>query len=388
MAIHCSADLAVGGEVEDHLIEVLEGAPPVASDDAYSVNEDEVLVVPAQGVLTNDVDTDSANITVRDEDPFTPGVQPLVAPSHGTLVLNADGSFTYTPDFDFFGEDTFVYNATDPRLPAVAPATVTITVNPVNDRPTAVDDEITILEDETIVRPGSDFTVNDFKGIFGNPSQTNELGQTLEIVNAVILQPDPGVFGGSVSVVNNELTYTPPAHYNNEISGPVLIALTIRDGGVAGGDANPLEDTATLTINLTAVNDAPEFTMPATESTVEDGGLITVTNFLTDIRPGPVQATDEATGPAINTEDQQVSFTVTALDPTLFAVQPSITPTTDANPGTLTYELAADVNLTGPYFPEILVEVIAVDTGADGGANNDVNSTLARTFTILPSVGQ
>ncbi len=376
--------LGIGGEVEDHRIEVVSGQPPVAADDNYTVAEDEFIDIAAPGVLANDTDADSPAITVLDQNPLTPEIDPVQNVAHGTLVLNADGSFTYTPDPDFFGTDVFVYNASDARLQSAVPATVTITVTPVNDRPTASDDEITVLEDALVVRPGGDFTSNDFKGVFGTPSQTNELGQDLTVVNAVILHPDPAVYGGSVSVVNNEITYTPPAHYNNQIDGPALVELTIRDSGVAGADAMPLEHSSTLTINLTAVNDAPEFTMPATTGTSEDSGDVVVDNFLTDLRPGPTQATDEATGPALAFEDQQTSYTVTALDPTLFAVQPAIAGTADANPGQLTYTLAADVNTITP-FPEILVEVVAVDTGATGGANMDVNTSAPQTFTILPT---
>ncbi|GIX00190.1 MAG: hypothetical protein KatS3mg111_3522 [Pirellulaceae bacterium] len=383
--------IGIGGEVEDHLIEIVAGLPPVAVDDAYSVLEDSVLTVSAPGVLANDTDSDSASISVRDEDPFTAGIQPVKAPEHGTLDLQSDGSFVYTPDFDFFGTDSFVYYAIDNRLKSAVPATVVITVEPVNDSPTAIDDEITILEDETIVRPGSDFTANDFKGIFGNPSQINELGQTLTVINAVILGPAAAVSGGSVSVVNDTLTFTPPAHYNSHIDGPVLIELTIQDGGVAGGDANPLTDTSTLTIHITEVNDAPQFTMPSeldmtlAPTIVEDAGLVTVNNFLTDIRPGPVEATDEGTGPALIFEDQQVSFQVTALDPSQFVTLPSITGTTDPlGAGHLTFELVPQLNRVTPFAP-ILVEVVAVDTGLDGTPKGDVNKSAPVTFTILPA---
>ncbi|HBE66520.1 MAG TPA: hypothetical protein DDW52_00090, partial [Planctomycetaceae bacterium] len=378
------AGLGIGGEVEDHRIEVVSGQPPVAVDDEYSVLEDESLTVAAPGILANDTDADSPLITVLDQNPLTPEIDPVQGVAHGTLVLASDGSFSYTPDPDYFGIDTFVYNATDARLQSAVPATVTINVLPVNDQPTGIDDEIDVLEDELIVRPGSDFTANDLKGVQGTPSETNELGQDLTVVGAVILHPDPAVYGGSVSVVDDEITYTPPAHYNNQIDGPALIELTIRDSGVAGADAMPLESTSTLTINLAAVNDAPEFTMPATTGTDEDAGAVVVDNFITDIMPGPTEGTDEATGPANAFEDQQTSFTVTAVDPSQFAVQPAIAGTTDSAPGQLTYELAADVNTASP-FTEILVEVIAVDTGATGGPNMDVNMSAPQTFTILPT---
>ena len=61
-------------------------------------------------------------------------------PSHGTLDLNADGSFTYTPNADYHGPDSFTYRAFDGELSSEI-ATVSLTVNPVNDVPTANDDQ-------------------------------------------------------------------------------------------------------------------------------------------------------------------------------------------------------------------------------------------------------
>src|SRR5215208_1069816 len=98
---------------------------PVAHDDSRSVNEDQTLNVDAPGVLGNDTDIDSANLTaVKVSDP-----------AHGTLTLNSDGSFTYTPIPDFNGTDEFTYKASDGALDSNV-ATVTISVDPVNDAPT------------------------------------------------------------------------------------------------------------------------------------------------------------------------------------------------------------------------------------------------------------
>ncbi len=171
--------LAVGGEVEDYLIEVVDGTPPVANNDAYTMDEDTVLTVNAPGVLGNDTDADGSPLTVFDPDPTTANVDPVVAPVNGQLVLNTNGSFTYTPNLDFFGIDTFVYFATDPRLLSNVPATVTIDVRPVNDAPLGFDDTITILEDTVTVLPGSTFWANDQRHFRNNP---NENGQTLTIV--------------------------------------------------------------------------------------------------------------------------------------------------------------------------------------------------------------
>ena len=102
---------------------------PIAEDDAYATDEDTDLVVPAPGVLGNDSDPDGDDLTVTLGTDVT----------SGTLDLQADGSFTYTPDADFFGEDTFIYVANDGGLTS-APATVIISVTAVDDAPVAVDD--------------------------------------------------------------------------------------------------------------------------------------------------------------------------------------------------------------------------------------------------------
>src|SRR5205085_4635547 len=98
---------------------------PVANNDSYNVNEGGTLSVSAPGVLGNDTDVDSGSLTAV-----------LVsAPSHASsFSLNANGSFTYVHDGSETTSDTFTYNATDGTLDSNV-ATVTITVNPVNDAP-------------------------------------------------------------------------------------------------------------------------------------------------------------------------------------------------------------------------------------------------------------
>jgi hypothetical protein len=74
---------------------------PEAADDVYSVKEDDVLIVNAPGVLGNDNDVDSLTaIKVSD-------------PTSGTLKFNSDGSFTYKPNENWFGADSFTYKAND-----------------------------------------------------------------------------------------------------------------------------------------------------------------------------------------------------------------------------------------------------------------------------------
>jgi hypothetical protein len=80
-----------------------ENYAPEAVDDVYSVNQDEILEVEIPGVLVNDVDLDGDELTVS----------LVIEPSNGVLELSEDGSFLYTPDEGFNGEDSFGYVASD-----------------------------------------------------------------------------------------------------------------------------------------------------------------------------------------------------------------------------------------------------------------------------------
>ncbi len=116
--------------------------PPVSRADFYTTAEDTTLVVGAPGVLANDTDVDSPAFTAI----------LLIPPASGDLVLNADGSFTYTPAANFSGTVFFTYRAIDdgggspggPNAGGSNTAKVTITVTPANDPPTANDDTYTV----------------------------------------------------------------------------------------------------------------------------------------------------------------------------------------------------------------------------------------------------
>jgi len=111
---------------------------PMAVDDAYETDEDTTLVVEAPGVLANDGDVDEDNLASY----------VLTQPAHGTLTLAGDGSFTYVPEPDWHGIDTFTYQlVATPAINAAwtDEATVTITVYPVDDAPV-----LDLIEDATI----------------------------------------------------------------------------------------------------------------------------------------------------------------------------------------------------------------------------------------------
>jgi len=119
--------------------------PPVAVDDAYSVNMNGTLTVAKPGILSND--TDDGNILIAILGSTT---------LHGALVVNSDGSFTYTPDSGYIGLDSFSYQAND-GIASSNVATVTISVKSiVNSSPVAKDDSFNVTRDLTlsIAKPG------------------------------------------------------------------------------------------------------------------------------------------------------------------------------------------------------------------------------------------
>jgi len=113
---------------------------PVAVDDTYTMEEKDSLTIPALGVLANDTDVDGDSLTAIVVDTV----------SNGTLTLNSDGSFTYTPTEFFNGTDSFTYKAKDAVLESDL-AVVTITVTPVNDWVTANDDAYETLANVSLV---------------------------------------------------------------------------------------------------------------------------------------------------------------------------------------------------------------------------------------------
>jgi len=184
--------------------------PPVAVPDGHSTDEDLPLSVPAPGVLANDSDPDNNPLRAI----LVGGV------SHGTLLLNPDGSFVYLPDANFHGADSFTYKANDLRADSPA-VTVDIVVNSVNDPPVAGNDAALIEQDTAIGL-----------AVLANDSDVD--GDVLAIDS--ITQPTHG--GASHDGVT--VTYTPTPGY----AGPDAFTYTVGDGN--GGTA-----TATVTILVT-----------------------------------------------------------------------------------------------------------------------------------------
>ncbi len=189
---------------------------PVAVNDAATGNEDTDItgdVTPGTAGQDSDIDGDPLTVAL------------VTGPTHGTLVLNADGSFTYTPDADYNGPDSFTYRVNDGTANSNI-ATVSLTVTPVNDPPVAADVSTTTAEDTPLN---------------GTLVATDVDGDTLTFTKAT----DPT--HGTVTVnTDGTYTYTPDANY----FGPDSFTYTVSDGN--GGTV-----TKTVSIDVTSVNDVP-----------------------------------------------------------------------------------------------------------------------------------
>ncbi|MBE4290911.1 tandem-95 repeat protein, partial [Vibrio parahaemolyticus] len=159
-------------------------------------------------------------------------------PKNGTVIVNNDGTVTYTPDDNYVGEDTFTYIVTSGGVSEST--TVEVNVTPVNDAPVAKDDIATTQEDTAVT---IDVLSND----------TDVDGDKLSIQSATVPEAQ-----GKVEIVDGKLVFTPAENFN----GDAEITYTVTDG--------QLTDEAKVTVTVNPVNDAPTIKVDAVESITED----------------------------------------------------------------------------------------------------------------------
>ncbi|EED34092.1 VCBS protein [Luminiphilus syltensis NOR5-1B] len=214
---------------------------PVANPDAYSMAQDTLLVVPVlQSVLANDRDPEGHALTAAKASD----------PSNGTLQSFADtGVFLYRPNPGFTGSDSFTYTASDGSLSS-PPATVSITVNPNQNRPPIIanDDAYTMSQGDTL---------NVFlPGLLGNDSDLQGHPLTAAISSV------PTVGGVTVNP-DGSFTYTPPPTF----SGVDTFTYVASDGATTSA-------AATVQITVTAVANQPPVANNDTYATPLDTDLV------------------------------------------------------------------------------------------------------------------
>ncbi len=326
---------------------------PVDGDENLTVAEDTPLT---GNLLSNatDVDGDPLSITqfTIGSTTYNPGDTATI-PGVGTLIINANGTFTFTPALNYNGPMPPVSYTVSDGNGGTDTSTLSITVTPVNDPPVDDDESITVNEDTPYVSSigyllqnatdvdGDSLTITNFQ-IAGNPT----------IFSAGSLAFIPGV--GTVKVdTNGRLSFTPAANYNGTVP---TITYTVSDG--QGGT-----NTSTVSIVVTPVNDPPDDgneNLGVAEDTVATGNLL---------------------ANAIDVDGDSLSVTqfTVAGDPTLYTASSSGTTVVIPGIGTLVIDSAGNF-FFDPY-PDYAGPVPTVTYTVSDGKGGTDTSTLNITVT-------
>jgi len=207
---------------------------PIANDLTFSTNEDVTYnaTQPSQLLPASDPDADPLSFSLG-----------AVKPVNGSVIVQVDGAFTYVPNANYFGTDTFSYNVFDGI--ATVSANVSVTVNPVNDAPIANNAQQIVAEDTVLT---GTLTASDID---------TPISQLTYAVSQNPLQ-------GNVTVNSSgSFTYTPAANFNGNDSFSFVVA----DNGVPN-----LTSVGSVSITVTPVNDPPVVNNQ-TFTTAEDTAL-------------------------------------------------------------------------------------------------------------------
>ena len=225
---------------------------PVANDASASTDED----TPLDGILIA-LDVDNTDLTYSLVD----------GAGHGTVNVDSDGNYSYTPDANYFGDDSFTFQANDGELDSNV-ATVSLTVNPVNDAPVANDDTGTTDEDTPLdgilIALDVDNTDLSFSLVDGAGHGTVNVDSD----GTYSYTPDANYFGGD--------SFTFKANDGSLDSNVATVSLTVNpvnDAPVANDDTGTTDEDTPLNGMLVALdveNDALSFSL------VDDAGHGTV----------------------------------------------------------------------------------------------------------------
>lgn len=358
--------------------------PPVANNDTASTKEDTAVNI---------------NVTANDTDPnnnLAPGtVQVVSGPAHGSTLVNpVTGVVTYTPGANFNGTDTFTYTVKDAGGNTSNPATVTISISPVDDPP-------------VITLPGTQLTPQNIARVFssGNGNQVsindvdagpNPVEVTLSALNGTLTlngtagltfligsgTADPTMtFRGTLASINaalNGLSFQPAPDFN----GTATLTVTADDLGNTGA-GGPLSATNSVNIDVTSVNQPPVNTVPGTQTVLDGQPLVF----------------SPANGNAVSVFD--VDAGSNAIITTLSVPNGSLTATAVAGV-TITDNGTATVTLTGPqgginaalngltYAPpaglsgNVTLTVTTDDQGHSGSSGGPQSDTDTVTLRVAP----
>ncbi|MBQ0944959.1 tandem-95 repeat protein [Ideonella sp. 4Y16] len=379
--------------------------PPVALDDANDqVWEDRQA---SGNVLVNDSDVDGDALSVTGftvdtngdgvAEAFTPGQTATIA-GVGTLRLDADGGYVFTPAADYSGPVPVVGYTISDGHGGQDSATLSLgPVRPVDDSPRAVNDSATTPEDTPI-------TID----VLANDRDPDGDAMSITHVNGLAISEGSSVSvaHGSVTLVGGELRFTPEANYH----GPVSFSYTVTDGHT------PVD--ARVDVNVTPVNDAPvavddaltvapngrgSIDLIANDSDVDGDALtltqlngqpVTVGSVISLVDPGTGQVVGTVTvlsldgrvefAPAHDYNGPVPSLSYTVSDPSGatdvgrvdFRIGPNSAPTAQADTQSTSEDTAVSGNVLGnDSDPE--GDTLQVSGVAFGGAGGTVGQALA-----------
>ena len=324
------------------------------NDNPTAVADDFIAMEDTEGsidVLSNDIEVDNDVLYIIS----------TTQPRDGVIIPSATGSIRYIPNANFFGTDSFTYTITDGI--SISSATVSITVNPVNDAPVAQNDFAYVDEDGTILVP---VLANDYDAD----------GDSLTI---------SAVSGAGASIQGNNVRFSPAADF----FGVTGFTYTVFDGTTY--------TTASVVVVVIPVNDAP-MVRPDTINGVEDTP-ISIPVLANDVDPeGSPLTISGITTPTLGTIliiDNELLFTPY---PNVNGVETITYTATDGNGGfgsaTVTINVAAvnDAAITGSDFAStiagtpVTVNVLANDMDVEGSSLTVVSTStpLHGTATIDP----
>ena len=304
---------------------------PVSGDLAYSVDEDGSITLSQEQLLAHASDVDGDDLTAAN----------LTAGDNATVTANDDGSFTITPDANFNGDIDLSFDVSD-GLETVQ-AGVDLTVNPVNDLPTAADQSFTAEEDGTLIFTDADLLAG-AADIDGDDLSITDVSYT-------------GAEGVFTDNGDGTYTFAPNENFNGDVS----LDFSVSDG-TETVDAN-------IDVTVTDVNDAP--VAGATSYQMNEDGTITLS---------PEQLI--ANSSDVDGEVSLESVTYTGSDGALVQNDDgsvTFTPSENFN-GDISLDVVVTDDDGATATTTAGIEVLAVN---DGPESEGVNLTTAEDSTIL-----
>nr|MBA2720158.1 tandem-95 repeat protein [Chloroflexota bacterium] len=314
----------------------------------------------------------SSSVSCTDVDSASLTYSKVAGPSNGTATVNANGTFTYTPNLNHNGSDSFTFKANDGSLDSNT-ATYTITVTAVNDAPVANSQSVATNEDtaKTITLSGTDVEGSALTFRITSLPANGKLYDGTGTGGHLITAAEAAAVGGYVVTdATGKVTFDPNLNYNNtsvnrdsftfkafdgallSANATITIAVdAVNDAPVAANDsATTAEDTA-VTVDVLANDSDPDGTTP----TIKAGSVSTPAHGTASIVAGkivytpaanyngPDSFTYQATDGSLDSNTATVSITVTAVDDAPVAVDDSAT--TDEDTSVIVNVLANDTDI-------------------------------------------